>query len=433
MHKNELAQSRTKSSHMKLLVSHPTGNANLREVIRAFDEAGILAEFETCIAADANSKMLKWLPASVRSEFLRREFPVDTSKIKTYAFRELLRLGLSRIGLTHFTQHETGAFSVDSVYRSFDKAVSNRLRSLANSTGVQAVYAYEDGALHTFETAKSLELPCYYDLPIGYWRSARKLLGVAADKSPEWAPTLSGFRDSKEKLKRKDDELAMADHIFVASSFTRKSLELYPGTLPPISVVPYGFPPVGEGREYIPLENRPLKMLFVGGLSQRKGIANVLEAAEIMGDRVELTIIGRKPQLPCEPLERGLAKCRYIPSLSHTEVLAQMRTADVLVFPSLFEGFGLVITESMSQGTPVITTDRTCGPEFIKHNENGWFVNADDTDALVVQLDDILSAPERLSEVGRKARNTALEKPWTSYGRELVEKIEHVHTNRSLS
>lgn len=433
MRKNEFVHNRAKLSQMKLLVSHPTGNANLREVIRAFDESGILAEFETCIASDRNSKLLKLLPASVRNEFLRREFPVDTSKIKTYAFRELLRLGLSRFGLTHFTRHEAGAFSVDSVYRSFDKAVSNRLRSLAKLKDVQAVYAYEDGALHTFEAAKSLELPCYYDLPIGYWRSARELLGVAGEKSPEWASTLSGFRDSAEKLKRKDTELAMADHIFVASSFTRKSLELYPGNLPPISVVPYGFPPVCEKREYTPLENRPLKMLFVGGLSQRKGIANVLEAAEMMGDRVELTIVGRKPQLPCEPLERGLAKCRYIPSLSHAEVLAQMRAADVLVFPSLFEGFGLVITESMSQGTPVITTNRTCGPEFIEHNENGWIVKADDTRGLTAQLDDILANSERIPEVGERARKTAMERPWSAYGRDLVEKIEHVHTNMLLS
>ena len=51
-----------------------------------------------------------------------------------------------------------------------------------------------------------------------------------------------------------------------------------------------------------------------------------------------------------------------------------MREHDVFVFPSLFEGFGLVITESMSQGTPVITTDRTAGPDLIKNDENGWLL-----------------------------------------------------------
>ena len=48
-----------------------------------------------------------------------------------------------------------------------------------------------------------------------------------------------------------------------------------------------------------------------------------------------------------------------------------MKEHDVLIFPSLFEGFGLVITEAMAQGTPVITTDRTAGPDVISDNENG--------------------------------------------------------------
>jgi glycosyltransferase involved in cell wall biosynthesis len=39
-----------------------------------------------------------------------------------------------------------------------------------------------------------------------------------------------------------------------------------------------------------------------------------------------------------------------------------MRVNDVLVFPSLFDGFGMVITEAMSQGTPVIVSERSAGP-----------------------------------------------------------------------
>ncbi len=424
MRRIKLVENDPKQTQMTVMVSHPTGNANLREVVRAFDESEILAEFNTCIAIDKKSLSLKFLTASLRNEFLRREFPIGASKIKTHAFRELMRLGFARFGLNYFTRHEIGAFSVDSIYRSFDRAVSNRLPRLLKTKGVTSVYAYEDGALNTFREARHLGLNCYYDLPIGYWRSARKLLGAAAEKSPAWASTMSGFRDSESKLKRKDEELALADHIFVVSRFTLKSLESFPGNLPPVTVVPYGFPPVIEEKNYSKLKNRPLKMLFVGGLSQRKGIANVLEAAGVMDSRVELTVIGRKPQLPCEPLDAGLSKHRYIPSLTHAEVLAEMRAADVLVFPSLFEGFGLVITEAMSQGTPVITTDRTCGPEFIKHNVNGWLVQADDTNALVDQLETLLSNPGLVAEAGREARKTAAMRPWSAYGSDLVKKLE---------
>src|SRR5690606_10987933 len=115
---------------------------------------------------------------------------------------------------------------------------------------------------------------CLYDLPIGYWRYAKKLLSDEQEKWPDWSSTLTGLMDSEFKLERKDQELAMADLIFVASTFTAKSLDEYPGKLAPIKVIPYGFPETIKTREYN-MGNRPLKLLFVGGLSQRKGIANM--------------------------------------------------------------------------------------------------------------------------------------------------------------
>lgn len=55
----------------------------------------------------------------------------------------------------------------------------------------------------------------------------RKLLNIEYDKNPHWAITLGGFNDSDEKLNRKDRELALADKIYVASSFTKTLLD-YP-------------------------------------------------------------------------------------------------------------------------------------------------------------------------------------------------------------
>src|SRR5690606_10190803 len=96
---------------------------------------------------------------------------------------------------------------------------------------------------------------------------------------------------------------------------------------------------------------------------------------------------------------------------------------DVLVFPSLFEGFGLVITEAMSQGTPVITTDRTAGPEFIDHGRNGWLVEAGSTHALENSFDDLLTRPSLVRDVGHEALLTAQSRPWEVYGEELANTI----------
>ena len=105
-----------------------------------------------------------------------------------------------------------------------------------------------------------------------------------------------------------------------------------------------------------------------------------------------------------------------------------MREHDVLVFPSLFEGFGLVITEAMSQGTPVITTDRTAGPDLITHGENGWLIKAGSTEDLQQAIEALIGKPDVIAANGRAAMETAKKRPWEKYGQELSDAI--VKNNR---
>ena len=197
------------------------------------------------------------------------------------------------MGLQTLTRHETGALSVDAVYHSIDRRVAAHLIN----ERPDAVYAYEDGAAQTFTRARSLGIPALYDLPIGYWRAARRIMGEVVDQRPDWAVTVNSLQDSPTKLARKDRELALANHIFVASSFTAATLREYPGKLPPVEVIPYGFPPAATEREYASSGGgRPLRLLFVGGLSQRKGLAEMFEAVGHFGRRVELTVVGRLPR-----------------------------------------------------------------------------------------------------------------------------------------
>jgi glycosyltransferase involved in cell wall biosynthesis len=235
---------------------------------------------------------------------------------------------------------------------------------------------------------------------------------------------LTGFGDSERKLARKDEELRLADIIFVASSFTAKTLEDYSGKLAPVKVIPYGFPTVNPTRNYEKVNNsKPLKLLFVGGLSQRKGIADIFAAVQNLGKKVELTVVGRKATENCIALNNALSKHKWIPSLPHSEILKLMSMHDVLLFPSLFEGFGLVITEAMSQGTPVITTDRTAGPDLIENGKNGWIVDAGSTEKLQDCIEEILTRRADVPEIGREAMNTAQKRPWEVYGQELSKAI----------
>ncbi|GAB4016655.1 hypothetical protein GCM10028808_45790 [Spirosoma migulaei] len=409
---------------MNIIISHPTGNSNARAACQGLLEADILAEFHTTLASFPKNFLGRISDLRYFQEIKRRQFsPLLEPYTHMHPWREVGRLIASRGKFSRLIEHEVGPFSIDAVYQSCDRHVAS---SLYKNKGIEkkAVYAYEDGAAFSFKEAKRLGIICLYDLPIGYWRSARRLLQIEYDRWPDWIATMPTFKDSDVKLARKDEELRLADRIFVASNFTAKTLEEFPGKLAPIEVIPYGFPPVYNERLYTTSTyKRRIKLLFVGSLSQRKGIADLLKAVEAFKDHIDLTIVGRKATEDCVPLNLALKKHHWIPSLPHEKVLQLMKENDVLIFPSLFEGFGLVITEAMAQGTPVITTDRTAGPDLIKHEENGWLIKASSIESIQSTIDQLLTNQNLIAETGHAALETARLRPWSVYSKELAETI----------
>lgn len=399
----------------RLTLLHPTGNSNVRALAEGVEKMGLLQNFFTCIALFTNSAFYSFTGVGPLKEFRKRIF---SNNLKPYTkvrpFNELGRLLSKRLG-------GNAIFNVEKVYYDLDKYAAGKLKNC------NAVYAFEDGALKTFEQAKSQQMTCYYDLPIGYWRSMHKILDEERRKKPEWAETLQNFKDSREKLNRKDKELELADQIFVASTFTAHTLEEFPQELAPVKIIPYGFPEITNKKIYPKKFRLPLKVLFVGGLSQRKGISYLFEAQDILKDEIELTVVGHKSTEKCEVLNKSLKQCNWISSLPHPKILDLMRNHDVLVFPSLFEGFGMVITEAMSQGTPVITTNRTCGQDIITHGENGWLIETGSSTALVNQLQEIIEKPSLIEKNGRAAIQTAEQRPWSKYGTEMAETLSRIN------
>jgi glycosyltransferase involved in cell wall biosynthesis len=180
---------------------------------------------------------------------------------------------------------------------------------------------------------------------------------------------------------------------------------------------------VREKAHYRNISSGKLRVLYVGSLSQRKGLAYLIEAAELLKNHLTLTIVGNRISESCAPLNAALRIHEWKPSLSNLAILDLMQTHDILAFPSLFEGFGLVISEAMSQGTPVITTERTAGRDIIKTGDNGWLIEAGVTSSLVGALERILSDYTTLRTVGESAMETARQRPWSIYGRELAESL----------
>ncbi len=407
---------------MKGLLSHPTGNQNSREASKAFNRTGKLKSFVTALNIHSDKIPWKRFSPKIKHELKRRDFTDVSNNIISAAYlREFTRLLISKINfdlIKFIIKHETGFASVEKVYQSVDKYTS---KLIEKDNSIEFVYAYENGALNTFEAAKRNSIKCVYELPTGYWRALDIINRNEIKINPRWKDTLQGVMDSQEALIRKDKEIELADLIIVASSFTRNSLESYPGTLPKIKVIPYGFPkPIEVNDRNWYSGKDPLKVLFVGGLKQSKGLSYMADAVKTLKDKIEFTIIGTGPALKL--VKETIPKFNYLGSLPHDEVLKQMRDHDVLLFPSLFDGFGMVITEAMSQGMVVISTKHTALPD-ISDEKSAICIPHSNSLAIEEALNSLLKNTNKVKVIGMAALERARKYQWSDYRDEVAKLV----------
>lgn len=411
-----------------ILLSHPTANQNVRQTALAFAEAALLEEFWTCVNWKQGGLLDRFASFSPRlqGELRRRSFPAELAPfIRTHPGREWARLIGDQLGWQQLTRDERAPFSVDAVYLALDRRVAARVKS---GLTMKAVYAYDAGALATFRAARERGLACIYEHPTIYWRIVRQLQREEAELHPEWAPTLGALADSEEKLARKDEELALADLVITASTFARDSVARAPGLKTPIRVIPYGTHPGSLSRPRAPASDR-LRVLFVGALSQAKGLGYLLEAIARFGPEIELTLIGRRIS-PAVPAPAILDRYRWIPSLPHDELLSEMARHDVLVLPSLHEGFGLVLTEAMGQGLIVITTPHTAGLDLITDGVDGFLVPIRSSAAIEEALAHLLRDSDRRATMQEAARRRAQAWSWENYRQRLAQLAREVVSTR---
>jgi glycosyltransferase involved in cell wall biosynthesis len=287
--------------------------------------------------------------------------------------------------------------------------------------GLTGVYAYEDGALDTFRAARARGLRTLYDLPIGYHRAAQRLFAEEAELSPDFAPMLDGLRDSGAKLERKAEEARLADRIIVPSEFVRQTLEQEGFPASRIRLVPFGAPDAVRARTWTDEDlRRPLRLLFAGSVGQRKGIGYLLQAMRLLkGAPVELAVLGTVVG-DSAPLAPYRDLFRHEPTRPHAEVLELMRSCDVLVLPSLWEGLAQVQLEALACGLPLLVTPNAGGAHLVRDGINGFLVPIRSPEALAEKIRWFVANREALPAMSAAAAAAARQSTWSAYREGIV-------------
>ena len=215
------------------------------------------------------------------------------------------------------------------------------------------------------------------------------------------------------RLKQKA-RLSGADLLVVVSDYTRREVASL-GILAPMVVIPPGFDPsptLASNEEPAPAP--PLRLLCVGECSWRKGQHVLLKALRLLpAADFSLRVAGRNRYNPYYSfvLRPMVAKHKlnvtFEGRVSRERLLELYADSHVFVFPSIQEGFGIVLLEAMQSGLPVVASNATAIPELVEHDRTGLLFPPGDAEALAAALRSL--TPAIRERMGRAARERMAE------------------------
>jgi glycosyltransferase involved in cell wall biosynthesis len=257
--------------------------------------------------------------------------------------------------------------------------------------------------------------------PIAHHREHRRMMREEAERQPAFAPTWVGFDDwTPEYEAQIDGEIDRADIILLGSSYARDSFVaqgIDPGKL---RVVEYGvdlelFHPAAA-----PTAPRPFTAVFSGQIGQRKGLSYLLDGYRAFAhEDTALRLIGNFAGSSA-PLKPYAGLYAHVPHMTRPDLAEAYRNSDVLVFPSLLEGMGLVVLEAMACGIPAIVTPNGPG-DLVRDGIDGFVVPVRDAHAIADRLERLYRDPELRTQMGRNARARAEHYGWDAYARRVAD------------
>jgi len=248
---------------------------------------------------------------------------------------------------------------------------------------------------------------------------------LLADEHLKWGVPYEAI--DPRTIEREVQEYEEAHAVLVPSEFARRSFLQQGVPASRIVKIPYGV----DLRDFYPGEGRtdgPFRVLFVGGVTLQKGIPYLLEAVSKLRGDVELAMVGEAANMPASVLERfDTSRVKWVGRQNKGQVREWMQKSDVLVLPSVQDGFGLVLAEAMACGCPVIATTHTGIEDLIDDGVEGYVIPPQDVIALTDRVQALVDDPRlrQLMSEASVARVASLG-GWDAYGDTLVATVKKI-------
>ncbi len=410
---------------MKVLLAHP-GKQHSFETAKALKEAGVFYKYVTTVY-DKESSLTNRMKRFLKGKNLKKAntrksvYLEDADVIQIYELWGLIVLFLSKFSF----------FS--KLYFQLNLSLSNhfadRVARLAVKENVDAIIVYDGISRKGLEyiKKKAPHIKTIMDVSI----SMRPFMKMNFEYDMKTYHH-NGFLKEEAYLWNKEyeavirNELKFVDHFFVPSNVVLNSLTFCGITKDKVSIVPYGVDPnkFSYYQKHVK-KNEPLKLIYVGQISYRKGLHHLLKIIQEYKDS-ELQVILAGAYSKSNELYQHYKNISNIEFLGFVtrDILAKVyQDADIFVFPTLGEGYGMVVLEALSTGTPVLISNLAGGDDAIENLKNGLVYNGFSEEELKSSIDWFLQHKNLIPIMSENARKSALNYTWTAYHKKYAEEL----------
>jgi len=306
-----------------------------------------------------------------------------------------------------------------------DHIVARRIEHMAGE--IDIIHAWSLGALETLKTAARLGIPTVLERPNAHTRFAYEVVQKECDRLGVPLPTNHEHAYNQNILSKEEEEYRLAYRLLCPSEFTARTFVEQGFSRKQLARHFYGY---DENAYYPEPQARTgdggLRVLFVGVCAVRKGLHFALEAWLRSPAHERGTFLIAGEFLPAyEEKLRAMLAHPSVRVLGHrNDVPELMRKSDVLILPTIEEGFGLVCTEAMGSGcVPVVSEACT---DLCQHMKNAMVHRIGDVEALTEHLSMLDRDRGLLEKLRNGGLKTAPSITWNAAGTRLLDVYRNV-------
>lgn len=386
------------SDSLKVIISHPARQAIVYHRPMGAEQMGIDVTFLTGLYYKPDRfpyLLARWAPANKRKRLLEL---LELRRVQGLSPNNVVTI----LGPVLEGAYRAGVLPLHRWWNIWDwlaaRWIQFRCREASSERPI-IIHCFIECGVRTLRAARSKGMARLLEVTLP------PLLASKAQMA-EWGVSESDFPTDVPSLKR---ELAEADFVLVQSEFGSRTIQALGVPASRILIVNLGLdtekfcPRIGDRRP------GPLRVIFVGQLSRRKGVHHLIQAWRELQLDAELLLAGNTTPAPPELLTaiQETPNCKVLGHLRGEDLLSLYQQADILVHPSLAEGGCAAIYEGLGCGVPCIVS--THSTSVVRSGVDGIVFPTGDVTALKSAILDLSTDATRRQRMGEAARQRAVE------------------------